>query len=107
MMWRMAFVAAAVHFDKGEPTKGANRVSIAVNDAHGKVVPGLQQVRVDYFMPSLSGKQPMMEKSTVAFPVGRTYEATLSLSMKGEWAVAVSIVTPSITERTTFRYVVK
>jgi hypothetical protein len=99
--------AVVVHFEKGEPVKGMNHASIAVTDSIGKPATGIRQVKIDYFMPSLPGKSPMMESSTVARGVDGNYTAALDLSMKGEWTIVTSIVTSSKTDKVSLTCVVK
>ncbi len=77
-------------FEKGKPVTGTNAIEITVVDAAGEAVSGAE-VKIDYLMPSLPGKRPMMEYSTVAKPVGNGYQAVMNLTMKGEWKVILTI----------------
>ncbi len=65
------------------------------------------RVDIEYFMPSLPGKPPMMDYHTSAKPSGDGYGATLNLTMKGQWKATVSIARPNGTEKMTFDFVVK
>ena len=93
-------------FDKGRPVIGTNQVRITVTDPASQRVTGAR-VKVDYFMPSLMGKPPMMGRSTKAVAVNGAYEANLKLSMKGEWRIVVSVAGPAKTEEVAFTYEVK
>ncbi len=90
-------------FDQGRPVIGTNRVRITITDASSQPVRGAR-VRIDYFMPSLKGKRPMMGRSTKAKVSEGAYEATLKLTMKGEWRVIVSIAGPERTEEKAFAF---
>jgi hypothetical protein len=95
--------AVVLAFDKGSPSLGTNLVRITVSDSSSAPVKGAR-VKVNYFMPSLRGKPPMMGRSVLAKAAGDVYEATLKLTMKGEWRVIVSVETPAGTEETAFAY---
>lgn len=84
--------AVRATFDKSQPTRGKNQVMITITDAESRPVRNVQ-VNVEYLMPSLPGKPPMMDFVTTAKPVEDKYTATLNLTMKGEWIIVVSIVT--------------
>jgi hypothetical protein len=93
-------------FDKTRPVLGANRLEIAVTDAASRPMTDAQ-VDIDYFMPSLPGRPPMMDYNITAKPLGDRYEATLKLTMKGEWKVAVSVTRSNKTEKMTFGFDVR
>jgi hypothetical protein len=93
-------------FDKGKPVVGANRVIINVTDSGSRPIAGAQ-VNVNYFMPSLPGRPPMMGSSVKATPSKGAYETVLKLSMKGEWRIIVSIATLAKNEEVAFGYVVE
>ncbi len=95
-----------VTFDKDRPVFGRNRVEIVVTDKSSEAVAGAQ-VKVDYLMPSLPGRSPMMAYSTTAKPVAGGYEATLSLGMKGLWNVVVSITAKQKTEKAVLTFEVR
>lgn len=95
-----------VTFDKSRPVLGPNRLEIRLTDSAGRPVAGAQ-VKVDYLMPSLPGRPPMMEYSTTAKPVGTEYEATMDLTMKGLWKMVFSITAGQQTEKETFDFEVK
>ena len=95
-----------VTFDKERPVLGPNRVEVTVTDAASQPVPGAQ-MKIDYFMPSLPGRPPMMSYSTAAKPVDGTYEATVDLTMKGLWKMIVSITAARQTEKAAFAFEVK
>jgi hypothetical protein len=90
-------------FDQGRPVIGTNRVRITVTDSSSQPVTGVR-VKVDYFMPSLKGKPPMMGRSAKARASGGAYEATLKLAMKGEWRMIVSVAGPERTEEKAFAF---
>ena len=77
-------------FDKGRPVEGTNRVKIMIRDSASRPVTEAQ-VKIDYYMPSLPGRPPMMSYSTAATRAGNGYEAAMNFTMKGEWKVAISV----------------
>jgi hypothetical protein len=93
-------------FDRPRPVEGTNRVEIAVTDGASRRVPDAR-VDIEYFMPSLPGKSPMMDYHTPAKPSGHGYGAILNLTMKGLWKVTVSIVGSGSTEKMTFAFELK
>ena len=93
-------------FDRAAPAEGVNRLAIAVTDSESRPVKDAR-VDVEYFMPSLPGKPPMMDYRTSAKPSREGYGASLNLSMKGQWKATLSIVRPKGTEKMTFGFVVK
>jgi hypothetical protein len=93
-------------FDKSRPVPGPNRVEIAVTDTALHPVREAQ-VRIDYSMPSLPGKPPMMAYSTAAKPIDGRYEATIDLTMKGLWKMEVSITAAQRTEKAVFSFEVR
>jgi hypothetical protein len=97
---------AKVTFLQGQPVKGANRVRIEILDAASRAVKDTQ-VEIEYLMPSLPGKPPMMDYHAPANKVGAAYEATLRLDMTGEWKIIVSITRAQRTEKATLEFVMK
>ena len=93
-------------FDQARPIEGTNRLRIAVTDSAARPVKDAK-VNIEYLMPSLPGKPPMMDYHTPASPSGDGYGATLNLTMKGQWKATVSIARPDGTEKMTFDFVVK
>lgn len=83
--------SVVVTFPQARPVEGENTVDIAVRDASSRPVKGAL-VKVEYLMPSLPGKEPMMNYETTTKPDGGIYKATLNLSMKGQWRAIVTIV---------------
>src|SRR5208283_4986718 len=73
-----------VGFDKNPPVKGQNRIEIGIADTALKPVRGATVV-VNYLMPSLPGRPPMMEYKTTAVPEEKKYKAVVDLSVSGEW----------------------
>jgi hypothetical protein len=80
-----------MNFAESRPTEGTNAVEIVVTDASSRPVKAAL-VKVEYLMPSLPGKKPMMDYATTAKPEGDVYKATLNTNMKGEWRAVVTIV---------------
>jgi hypothetical protein len=79
-----------MNFRQTRPVEGKNTVDIAISDSNSLPVKnGL--VKVEYLMPSLPGKKPMMDYETTAKPEGKVYKATLNITMKGEWRAVVTI----------------
>jgi hypothetical protein len=97
---------AKVTFLEGQPVKGSNRVRIDVVNTSSKSVKDAQ-VEIEYLMPSLPGKPPMMDYHTTAKKVGAAYEATLDLDMTGEWKMIVSVTWAKHTEKATVGFVIK
>lgn len=80
-----------MNFTRTLPMEGENAVEIAVTDVHSRPVKHAL-VKIEYLMPSLPGKKPMMDYATTARPEGDVYKATLGISMKGGWKAVVTIV---------------
>ena len=76
--------------DKNPLARGLNNMKITVTDGASKTVPDAQ-VQVDYLMPSLPGRKPMMQYSTTATRQDKYYLARIDLSMAGEWTVGVKV----------------
>jgi hypothetical protein len=96
----------AVRIDKNPPTRGYNNIDVVVMDATAKPVTNVQ-VHVEYLMPSLPGRAPMMEYTTTAKPSGHHYLARLDLSMAGEWTVILKVVRAGKTDKMEFSFVVR
>jgi hypothetical protein len=97
---------AKVTFLEGLPVKGSNKVRIDVVNNSSKSVKDAQ-VEIEYLMPSLSGKRPMMDYHAVAKRVSDAYEATLDLDMTGEWKMILSVTRAKHTEKATVGFVIK
>ena len=82
--------AVTVTFDRNQPAKGENRIDVGIADAAAKPVTDATVV-VQYLMPSLPGRPPMMEYKTTATREGTGYKAVLDLSMAGEWVLIVNV----------------
>lgn len=95
-----------VKFDKNPPTKGENRIEIGISDAALKPLRDATVI-VNYFMPSLSDKPPMMEYRTTAAPEDKKYKAILDLPMAGEWTFVINITHDGRTEAMRFSLVVR
>ena len=95
-----------VEFDKNPPAKGENRIGIGIADAALKPVKGAM-VTVNYLMPSLPGRPPMMEYKTTAAPEGKKYKAIVDLTMAGEWTFVINIARDGKTEAMRFTLVVR
>ncbi len=95
-----------VRINKNQPARGLNHVDIAVTDAASKPVTDVQ-VHIEYLMPSLPGRPPMMEYSATAKPDGHSYQAEIDLSMAGEWTVIVKVTRAGKTDTMQFTFVVK
>jgi len=98
--------AVTATFDRQTPGEGTNSLRIAVTDSTSKPVRDAR-VDIEYFMPSLPGKPPMMDYHAPAKPSKEGYAATLNLTMKGQWKATISIAGPSGTEKMTFDFAVK
>ena len=97
---------AKVTFLEGQPVKGSNRVRIDIIDASSRHVKDAQ-VEIEYLMPSLPGKPPMMDYHTTAKRVGAAYEAFLKTDMAGEWKMVLSITRTKRTEKATVGFVIR
>ena len=93
-------------FDRAKPIEGTNKLRVAVTDSASRPVLDAK-VDIEYLMPSLPGKPPMMDYHTPASPSGDGYGATLNLTMKGQWKAIISIARQNSTEKMTFDFVVK
>jgi hypothetical protein len=65
------------------------------------------KIGVQYLMPSLPGKEPMMESDTAAKLSGNHYLAQIDLSMSGKWTIIISVNRTGKTETMQFSFVVK
>jgi hypothetical protein len=95
-----------VVLDKSPPARGRNNLEITVTDAASKPVTDAQ-VHVEYLMPSLPGRTPMMEYSTTGKPSGHNYLAQMDLSMAGKWTVVVKVTHGKETGAMEFTFVVE
>jgi len=95
-----------VTLDKARPVEGENRIHVQIADKASRPVRDAR-VAVEYFMPSLPGKPPMMDYKTTATPAGDAYETTLDLKMPGEWRAVVSITKGKQTAKSTFPFEVR
>ena len=77
-------------FGQARPVEGENRTEVAITDKASRPVTDAH-VKVEYLMPSFPGRAPMMDYATTAKPLGMVYEATLNLTMKGEWKAVVTV----------------
>jgi hypothetical protein len=93
-------------FDQAKPVEGKNKLRIAVTDSASQPVKDAK-VDIEYLMPSLPGKPPMMDYHTVSEPSGDGYGATLNLTMKGQWKAFISVTRRNSTEKMAFDFVVK
>ena len=97
--------AVTVTFDKSKPAEGMNEMEISVVDQASRPVTDAE-VQVEYLMPSLGGKTPMMDHKTTARPMGNKYRAALDFTMAGEWNVVVSITKAKRTGKMEFGLVI-
>ncbi len=95
-----------VTFEANAPHRGENVISVDVEDAALKPVSDVA-VTVDYFMPSLPGRPPMMEYKATASREGNMYKTALDLSMAGEWTFVIHIIHEGSTDSMTFTRVVR
>lgn len=94
-----------VKLDHNPPARGHNSIDIIVTDEASRPVTDAQ-VEIEYLMPSLGGRPPMMDYSTTAELTGNKYHGTLNLTMAGEWRVLVKIVRAGKGEIVGFTFVV-
>ncbi len=95
-----------VRMDRNPPGRGHNGVDVTVTDASSRPVTDAE-VEIEYLMPSLRGRPPMMDYSTRARLVGNKYHADLNLTMAGEWRVLVKIARGGKGEIMGFTFVVE
>jgi hypothetical protein len=92
--------------DPNPPVRGSNELEIFVTDAASRPVSDAD-VQVEYLMPTLPGKKPMMDYTGVVEPHGKGYRAVLDLSMAGEWTVVIKITHMGKTGNMKFTFEVK
>jgi hypothetical protein len=92
--------------DRNPPGRGNNNIEIVIKDKTSKLVTDAQ-IQVQYLMPSLPGKPPMMEYITTAKATGDHYQAQMDLSMAGKWTVVLRITRAKKTATMKFTFVVK
>jgi len=95
-----------VKIDRNPPGRGHNGISVAVTDRASRPVTDAE-VEIEYLMPSLRGRPPMMDYSTKARLTGGKYHADLNLTMAGEWRVIVKVAHGGRGETVGFTFVVE
>lgn len=95
-----------VRFDRNPPGLGYNNLNIAIIDVAGKQITDVG-VSLEYLMPSLPGKPPMMQYSTAANQSDHTYLARIDLSMRGLWTVLIKVTRTGKTDTMKFSFVVQ
>jgi hypothetical protein len=95
-----------VKMDRNPPGRGNNGINITVTDEASKPVTDAE-VEIEYLMPSLRGRPPMMDYSTKAELTGNKYHGNLNLPMAGRWTVVVKIVRAGKGETMGFAFVVE
>lgn len=93
-----------VRFGHEAPIRGQNHLSVVVLDSLRNKVSGAT-VKVEYLMPSLPGRPPMMQNESTAQQEKDLYYAGVSLSMKGEWIFRVKVSKDD--QKGTFEFPVK
>ena len=79
-----------VRMEGNPPARGHNNMTISITDETSTPVTDAQVI-VEYLMPSLPGRRPMMDYSVKAVAEGNLYRARLNLSMAGEWIVEIKM----------------
>ena len=95
-----------VRIDRNPPGRGHNGINVMVTDRASRPVTDAE-VEIEYLMPSLRGRPPMMDYKTKAQPAGGKYHADLNLSMAGEWRVIVKVARGGKGETVGFTFVVE
>jgi hypothetical protein len=95
-----------VRMDKNPPARGYNNMDVAITDGSAKPVTDAK-VHVEYLMPSLPGRPPMMEYSATVKPSGHHYSAQLDLSMSGKWTVVLKVTRAGKTDTMEFSFVAR
>ena len=92
--------------DKNPPVRGNNNMTIYITDSAQRPVTDAH-VKVNYLMPSLPGRPPMMDYNTEATLSGNHYLAKMNLSMAGEWTIILGVSRAGKTETMKFSFFVK
>ena len=95
-----------VGIDKNPPERGNNNMTIYITDSAQRPVTDAH-VKVNYLMPSLPGRPPMMDYNTEATLSGNHYLAKMNLSMAGEWTIILGVSRAGKTETMKFSFFVK
>lgn len=95
-----------IKMDRNPPSVGNNGIDIIVTDGALRPVTDAR-VEIEYLMPTLRGRPPMMDYTVAASLVGNKYHANLNLSMAGEWRVIVKIARGGKGEVMGFTFVVE
>ena len=95
-----------VRIDKNPPGRGNNNMTIYIMDSAQQPVTDAR-VKVNYLMPSLPGRPPMMDYNTEATLSGNHYLAKMNLSMSGEWTIILGVTRAGKTETMRFSFEVK
>jgi len=95
-----------VAIDKNPPERGNNNMTIYITDSAQRPVTDAR-VKVNYLMPSLPGRPPMMDYNTEATLSGNHYLAKMNLSMAGEWTIILGVSRAGKTETMKFSFFVK
>ena len=95
-----------VRIDKNPPGRGNNNMTIFITDSAQRPVTDAR-VKVNYLMPSLPGRPPMMDYNTEATLSGNHYLAKMNLSMAGEWTIILGVSRAGKTETMKFSFFVK
>jgi len=95
-----------VRIDKNPPGRGNNNMTIFITDSAQRPVTDAR-VKVNYLMPSLPGRPPMMDYNTEATLSGSHYLAKMNLSMAGEWTIILGVSRAGKTETMKFSFFVK
>jgi hypothetical protein len=95
-----------VKMDRNPPGRGNNGINIMVTDEASRPVTDAE-VEIEYLMPSLRGRPPMMDYSVKAELTGNKYHGNLNLSMAGKWTVVVKIARGGKGETVGFTFVVE
>ena len=95
-----------VKMDRNPPVKGHNGIDITVSDKASRPVTDAE-VEIEYLMPSLPGRPPMMDYNTKAKLTGNKYHGSVNLSMAGKWTVVVKVIRGGKGETVGFTFVVE
>jgi hypothetical protein len=95
-----------IRIDKNPPGRGNNNMAVYITDRAQQPVTDAR-VKVNYLMPSLPGRPPMMNYNTEATLSGDHYLAKMNLSMAGKWSIILGVSRAGKSETVQFSFVVK
>jgi hypothetical protein len=93
-----------VKMEGNPPSRGQNNMTITITDGASKPITDAR-VLVEYLMPSLPGRRPMMDYTADAVREGNLYKARINLSMAGEWVVEIKMTRAGKSDSMKFSFI--